>query len=197
MYTHTHTISNPTCPESREANAVIRGTEYGDYALFLSSALSLFLSSVFQHGCRSLLSLFSSLSSKTLSAVDEALQVRWKRSTSMKSLYTHTHTHRNIPTLPGSEQNHTTEKEKKKKKEANGETVTQNAEGSSFIPPLHPFKFQILSVVSPLSAFCPSSLISDPPRRIAAVKLLTSSSASVTTLNSALNSPRVPVRVCA
>lgn len=117
----------------------------------------------------------------------------------MKSLWTqgnththpHTRTHTHIPTLPGSEQNHTTEE-----KEANGETVQQNAEGSSFIPPLHPFTSQIPSVVSLLSAFCLSSLVSDPPRRIAAVKLLTSSSTSVMTLHSALNSPSVGVRVC-
>lgn len=62
--------------------------------------------------------------------------------------------------------------------------MKQKPEGSSFILPLRPFTFQILSVVSPLSASCLSSLVSDPPRRIAAVKLLTSSSTSVMTLHS-------------
>lgn len=70
----------------QKCDAIIRGTEYSDYTLFLSSAHSFFLSSLFQCGCLSLclssplplfLSLFIPLF-QTLSAVDETLQVRWK-----------------------------------------------------------------------------------------------------------------------
>lgn len=59
--------------------------------------------------------------------------------------------------------------------------------------PLHALTSLFLSVVSPLSAFCPTSLVSEPPRRIAAVKLLTSSSPTVATLHSALNPAHVSV----
>lgn len=165
------------------------------YHLF---TLSFFHLSLPRSGCLSLISIFSSLSSKMLSAVDETLQVHWKEAQAWNlsgHTQTHvhvcTHRHKRIPSLPGSQQNHTV-----KKKEASGETVKQNTEGSAFIPPLHPFTFHILSVVSPLSAFCLTSLISDPPRGIAAVKLLTSSSTSVMTLHSELNSVLTYVCVC-
>lgn len=125
-----------------------------------------------------------------LFAVDETLQVRWKRSTSMKSMWTQGNTETFQPSQAGSriEQNQTTENT-----EARGEDGKTKSRRLLFHS-LCPFTFQILSVVSPLSASCLSLLVSAPPRRIAAVKLLTSSSTSVMTLHSAV---KLSVYVCA
>lgn len=199
QYTHVHTLVHTLNQQSnmsriQKCDAIIRGTECSDYALFLSSTHSFFFSSLFQCARLSLFPLFSSLTFKRFLLLTRHCRcVREKHSheisldggnTGHRRKDTHTETFQPSQAVS---------RIRRQKKEAGKETVKQKAEGSSFIPPLQPFTFQILSVVSPPLASCLFSLVSDPLRRIAAVKLLTSSSTSVMTLRSAV---KLSVSVC-
>lgn len=130
----------------QKCDAIIRGTEYSDYALILSSACSFYHLS------------FSVAVSPSASFCPTAFCC-WRdtagaleRSTTMKSLWmegthmqtrSHTETFQPSQALSRIEEIQTTEK-----KEASRE---RKPGGSAFIPPLQPFTFHILSVVSPPS----------------------------------------------
>lgn len=171
---HTHTLSQQSNMSGvQKCDAVIRGTEYSDYALILSSACSFYHLS------------FSVAVSPSASFCPTAFCC-WRdtagaleRSTTMKSLWTegtHMQTRSHTETFQPSqapsriEEIRTTEK-KEASRERDGETKSRRLRFHSTSSAVH---------ISH-SLCCLSSLVSDPPRRIAAVKLLTSSSTSVVT----------------
>lgn len=195
QYTHVHTLVHTLNQQSnvstvQKCDAIIRGTECSDYALFLSSAHSFFLSSLFQYAYLSLFSLFSSLTFKRFLLLTRHCRCVGEKHNREISLdggnAEHTHARRHAQKHSNSPRQWAgLSRIRRQKKEASEETVKQKAGGSTFISPLQPFTFQILSVVSPPLVSCRFFLVSDPLRRIAAVKLLTSSSTSVMTLHSA------------
>ena len=151
----------------------------------LSFTLAVFLS---------LLSLFITLVQKRFLLLTRHCRCAGEKHRHEISLDTHTHTHTHTHTQKHSNpprqwvesrQNQTTER-----KEASGEKSETKSRRLRF-------HYASLSARISNSLCCLSSLVSDPPRRIAAVKLLTSPSTSVMTLHSAATlRVGVCVRVC-
>lgn len=165
----------------QKRRAIIRGAECSDYALIPSSAWFFFLSSLFHCGC---------LSAQMLSAVYKTLQVRWREAQAWnlsgwkwahRQKRSDTQKHSNPPGLQV-EENQTTKT--RGGRQRGGETKSRRLLFHSASPIVH--------ISDSLCGL--SFLVSDHPRRITAVKLLTSSSASVMTPHSAA---KLPVYMCA